>query len=166
MRIVGFNLETSGSITWISDDIVFTNNMSSSSSMPSKAWYGTTLRSHLHNTSSGFYSELPAEIQKVLKQVTKTYYTGSGTSTSSDKLWIPSYREVFGDASRENDGPTYSNFFSTRESRIKNYDGTPTAWYLRSVNEFNNGFAFINAQGNYGTNTPDYVAGVLLCFCT
>ena len=175
MEIVGLGVDTTSSgtaatATWLSKQIMFLNNMSSSSTMPSNGWYGSTLRSNLNNN---YYNSIPAEVRNAITSVRKTYYAGSsiGIRTTTEKIWIPSYREIFGGTSRETSGPTYSSYFSTNTSRVKHAlgsggEGAIYPWYLRSVNEYDNGFIFVNAQGNYGTGLPTYEAGAVIGFCT
>ena len=174
MEIAAFNVDvcqdgSTALITWISKDAYWSSQHNSSSTYPSYGWVNSTLRKRLQS-GGNIYSVIPSEVMNVIKTVRKYdmyYYPGTANiDTKWDKLWIPNKREVFGGSDYEHIGPEYTSYFSTRESRIKKLSGTASNWWLRTVNVYNNGFALVNQDGNYGTITPEKTYGVVIGFCT
>lgn len=172
MEIVAFGADycqdgTYAPITWVQRNIVFTGAHSGNTSLPSYGWVSSQIRSRLQS-GGNIYSAIPSEVMGVIKTVRKydMYYYSGYVDTKWDKLWIPCYREIFGSTSYETTGPTYNGYFSTNTKRVKYLNGSASTWYLRSVNQFNNGFGYVNAQGNYGTGFPNVTCGIALGFCT
>ncbi len=130
-------------------------------------WASCDLRTYLNNT---WMLTLPANIQAAIKSVNKPYYRFEDTSeqVSSDKIWIPSTKEVsFREARiKETTGVVYDGIFTiTNSTRIRSYnDNTNGGWWLRSATgaAF---FACVSATGGDSDNAPNYSYGVLPGFC-
>ena len=112
----------------------------------------------------------PDTVRSNIKEVKKYSYSYSdkGTISSSDKIWIPSLREVFGeDNSYEDSGPEYLTAFSDAASRIKRRAGEPYWWWLRSATNFyDDDIDFVYIDGSDWYNIfASYVNGVAVGFC-
>lgn len=180
MQIVAFNADTksdsnTAAITWISKGVVTRRVMNSDVPLDA-GWEGSELRTWLQND---FYATLPLEVQDCIVTVNKTYAhhinLGSGssakeTNTCEDNVWIPSYREVFGNSYNEvqyeTSGVDYTTFFVNNESRIKlNSEGKTDAWWLRSICDLGNGGRFVTWNGSASYYGVDYEYGVVFGFC-
>ena len=166
MQIAAFGVDPlsdgtgNANITWIAKELLATTyNMQSGS-----GWAGSNMRTYLSND---IWALIPTEVQNAIVAVDKTYYDygEASTFTCSDKVWIPSWREVFIDTNIENSGVIYSVLFTDDNSRIKTLNGSPFAWWLRSSSNYNYYFRFVYPGGSGGT-IPEYSCGVALCFCT
>jgi hypothetical protein len=150
-----------------SDKILTTHYMNSSNSS-SGGWGSSLMRTWLNDT---LLSAFPVNIINLIKETTVKYSesTGSTTSTCSDKLWLPSYQEVFGEGSNSNieggvEGTQFA-YYSNGGSKIKyNTSGSAYGWWLRSVYG-SAGFWGVTTGGSafYGGASITY--GVAPCFC-
>ena len=151
-------------ITWLCKSILTTHNMNSSN-VTTGGWPATAMRSWL---LSDVMTTLPTVVQNNIKTVDKTYYDygSSSTATSTDTIWIPSYREVFGGTSMEGSGAVYSSLFTGSAARVKyNSSGSASTWWLRSASS---GYSFyvVYSGGSYNNGTAGSSSGVVFGFCT
>ena len=113
---------------------------------------------------------IPQEVLAAIKPVTKytQNYNTAGTAvnnvTSTEDVWIPSRREMFTGA--ESQGPTYTSFFSSNDSRIKKKAGASSAswWWLRSADNFNY-FNTVYYSGDWNNYYATSAGGVVVGFC-
>jgi len=128
-------------------------------------WEASAMRSWLSNTVLPL---IPTEVQAAIKEVRKYSDTyGSAIvhdQTTSDKLWIPSAREMFGGSYYEQTGPIYSEVFYNARSRIK-YDqsGFTNNWWLRSTYS-DTIFRRVGNSGDSNSGVANAFAGVVLGF--
>lgn len=162
-------------ITWISKQLLKTDyrmnpakQSGTSGTGTLGGWEACEMRSYLINTIKPL---MPSEVRNALKTVKKytRIYDASETVVNdvvtTDDVWIPSYKEVYG-TGRETQGPTYSTAFPDNASRIKSKVGSSAAWWwLRSANSYND-FHRILADGSNTGNRAYYTGGVVLGFCT
>lgn len=162
-------------ITWMLNPIVEMHRMGVVTSNTTPVWADSEMRSYLRETC--FY-KLPELIRNNIKEVTKTYYNYSMSQTASttDTVWIPSYREMHPGGTvnyMESSGIDYSARFGTAQSDTKKIkglidSGAPTAYWLRTQSgPFT--FSTVNSSGqvqNGSTADRDNVAGIVLGFCT
>ena len=101
---------------------------------------------------------IPEVVRNAIKEVTKysrSYSSGSAVNnvTTTDDVWIPSAREIFGGTSYETEGPVYDGVFVDANARKKTQVGasSASAWWLRSANN-NNNFYNVNRSGNNNNN--------------
>jgi hypothetical protein len=117
------------------------------------------------------WNKLPANVKSLIKAVSKTSYdkTTDGDLTSTEKLWIPSAREIFGGSSYEQSGPVYSTIYKDSNSRKKTNFGlsSSTNWWLRSARSSSDKhFRTVASSGAVDYTTANYDASVCLGFCT
>lgn len=179
MQIVAFSADEkadgsgSAGITWISKEVGIKHRMNSTSTN-FNGWAVSEMRDWLQ---SDFYTTMPSNVLDAIVSVNKTYYdyTTSSTLTIKDNIWIPSYREVFGNSSNidnyETSGADYTAFFIDDASRKKPDPTDPWgmngAWWTRSaVSNFDNGFQCVGSNGKIGEyNGATNNKGVAIGFC-
>lgn len=171
MEIVAFDADTkadgtgTAGITWLSKYVLASHNMNSTDTNVG-GWKDTSLRAWLQ---SDVYNTLPTDVQNAIAIVSKTYFDYATQSTLScdDNVWIPSYREVYGDDSAETSGPAYS-CFTDNASRVKySSSGAKQEYWLRSANY--TGERMFRSIGTYGGWNGPFASGtyyVVLGFCT
>lgn len=128
------------------------------------------------STMATLLSQLPSDLQSVIKQVNKKATAGgesTSITTSADKLWLLAKREVDGVASAgyADEGKRYEywTIFKDADDRIKylsNGSGSAKYWWFRSpdVNSSNN-FCSIMSTGYAGSNSASGRYGVSFGFC-
>jgi hypothetical protein len=152
MMFIGYGLDVGAATTWVSMDLTAQTAQFAKWNTDNNhdvIWE----KSHIRNDVMPTYLQaLPAALQADtgIKEVTKyssSYDYDAANSlylqnaVTQDRLWIPSYREIFGGTSHETAGNDYTGIFKDRASRIrKKYQGDAKSWWLRS-----------------GINNPDYV---------
>ena len=174
MEIVAFNADTkadgsTAAISWVSRGIITTHVMNSTSTN-ANGWEASEMRSWLQ---SEVYNALPADVKAAIVSVNKTYYdkTTGETKTCTDKVWIPSAGEIFGNSNDtdgcEASGADYTAYFNSTSARIKyNSSGTAAIWWLRSANSHgSNAFRSVNGSGTIRNNIANTTYGVVLGFC-
>lgn len=163
--------------TWIAMDLLETSNhMNPALSGTTEGtgaiggWGKSEMRTYLAET---IWTKFPVELQAVIKEVKKTscIYDTSGTkvanSETTDKLWIPSVREVFNNSTYETEGPSYTGIFTNSTSRIRYKPGASSAsaqWERSAYTTSNFRYIGISGTDNGGGAYNSY--GVLLGFCT
>ena len=174
MQIVAFDRdtledgETTVPITFISKNIVYTTDKIYIYYLSGNVgWANSPLRSELNDS---VISTIDQTISSRIKEVKKTYYDATASSTSyvMDKLWIPSNREMFGNSEAENDGVTYKDFFPSYESKIKYNTDTflASAWWLRSA--YSTSYFRIVTESGWGNRylfSGGIYRGVVVGFC-
>ncbi len=155
MQIVGKNTSplASGSGTatydWLSMELLATNHRMNRSRSGSSGnytegtgtiggWEKCEMRSYLKETIKPL---IPATVRNAIKEVTKysKIFDTTGTAvndvSSTEDVWIPSMREIFGGTSYETQGPVYDGVFTDAASRIKSKVGASSAsfWWCRSA---------------------------------
>lgn len=158
-RIAGVNHDTisgRGALTFISEKIISQYQMNTSNTT-SGGWERSAMRSWL---SGAVLKAMPSDLQNVIVAVNKTNTSGYGATTTSDKLWLPSYTEVgFG----ENEGEQYS-IFTSNASRVRKLNNSAEDWWLRSVNSSRT-FRYVDSDGTLSDYGAGATNGVVPGFC-
>lgn len=157
-------------ITWIAKELLATTHVMNSTKTNSNGWVSSGMRKYLKND---IWVLIPATVQNAIVEVDKTYYNYQTTSTLtySDKVWIPSYREVqLGTKTVEDSGVIYSDIFvsgvSNNKTLIKTLNGTPTDWWLRSASySSRTNFYAVGYYGGEVDSLANDSCGVALSFC-
>lgn len=149
-----------------SDKIIAARSMNSSN-VTEGGWASTLMRKWLNET---LLDAFPYDFKQNVKSTTVKYdvSTSGETSTCSDKLWLPSFQEVFGAGSYSNikDGVEGTQFayYANGASKIKyNTSGSASSWWLRSVSGSTN--FWYGYGGNAGYSGASSSDGVAPCFC-
>ena len=117
------------------------------------------------------FSQLPEDLQEIVKAVNKKSSAGSQSSeiiTSSDKLWLFSYTEITGstEAVYADEGTQYA-YYKRGNSTIKRLDngaGDRSSWLTRSaVLSGNTSFETIDFM--YVSDVTSYKYGVCFGMC-
>ena len=165
--ILSSNETSTAKITWLVKGLPFWFPMNFDT-ITTGGWKDCECRKFLNDT---IYEQIPENVRNRILAVDKTYittYPSSSTPTVSDKLWIPSAREVFGGSSFENSGIDYTDFFTDDSSKIKHsglLTNSASSWRLRSASG-SAYFHFVTNLGNYSLSTPSSIYGIVLGFCT
>ena len=183
MRIVGFRQDelADGSgvagITMVSEDAVGTRHISTAGT--AAGWEGSELRTWMNDTLTG---ELPDELGSKLLEVSKKT-NGQGTtsvSTTSDKLWIPSFSEVVGKLTSgmkradvyAPEGNQYQLFANADVQwggtySVLSTSGSDDYWWLRSVDPLNSQYYLcVSKTGEpWYSHLPATEHAILMGFC-
>lgn len=150
-------------------------------------WNGSTMRT---NVMSTLFSQLPADLQKVIKAVNKPASAGSQSTditVSSDKLWLLSVIELTGDANApanaapyNQEGAQYEYYKTVKDGtgtasntanpdRVKylsNGDGAACVWWLRSpIATSATCFYYVYSAGYMRSYVASNAYGVSFGFC-
>ncbi len=132
--------------------------------------YPCDMKTYLDET---VYPLIPTVVRNNIKAVKKytRIYNASGSSVnnvvSSELVWIPSYREIFGGTNDESQGPVYTVVYPDAASRIKMKAGATSAsiWWLRSA--FSSiTFCYVGTSGSTNSTNATSSYGVALGFST
>lgn len=119
----------------------------------------------LNNT---LYPLLPTNVKNRIQTVNKTYYdyTTNSTLTTTEKIFIPSRREMFGGISYETSGVMYTSFFTDAAARRKPRNGESKSYWLRTACKDNNtNFMSLLGNGSSYNNSASTSTGICLGFC-
>ncbi len=171
--ITKYNCNTSRSMNTQSaqqNEGVYVNGTGAIGGWKESADRNTTFANVIMPLIQQYHPALAARIVEV-KKYSDTYDT-SGTLVHNemtvDKVWRPSYREVFGGTSYETMGPTYTEVLKDAESRKRYKPGATSAehTFLRSVNPGNvDGFAAVYASGGAYYYHANGSRGLWFGFC-
>ena len=172
MQIVAKNTDVladgsgTANYTWMAKGFHDTYHMNPSPNTTENGWLASDMRKWLRET---ILPTIDSTVVSNMKEVTKTYYdvTTSSTLSTTDTVFIPSAREMFGGSSYENSGITYTDYFKTNSQRIKYNMSSNSAsnWWLRSAYSAT-AFRNVNNGGSVNYRGASSANGVALCFCT
>lgn len=134
------------------------------------SWSGSDMRRYLNKEA---FENLPPALAAVIKKRTIQQNVAGNKYVTEDKLWLPSCTEVFGKTSDGKVHPADSekefhfDLFNDEKSRIKQYKGETTLWFLRTKNNpdsasstlFRGVFSGGHAGGSNATNTHSVCFG-------
>ena len=166
-------------------ELLNTGHSMNSKSANTGGWPACDMRTWLQGSILPLF---PEEVRSNIKEVTKYSCSYSqGTISSTDTLWIPSCKEVFGTAyfeeygweienqgvegwEIENQGVEYARAFPDDESRqrsYKDYKGAWSSWWwLRSASYgIDNYFSIVGSDGDWSNNFSYDENGVVVGFC-
>ena len=146
-------------MTWICTSTITTYYMKSND-LDNKSWVDSDLRTWLRN--GDVWDCLPQILKDNIVEVNKTYYDNreKKTKTSTETIWIPSVREIFGPSYEpiyEDSGIDYTNTFVHNNNR--NY------YWLRT-SEINDiiRYKYVSTGTLYSQRANSY-CGIVPCFC-
>ena len=131
------------------------------------------------STMATLLSQLPSDLQGVIKQVNKKATAGSQSTsitTSADKLWLLAEVEVDGTTSAgyADEGEQYEYWKTVKDGTVaadrkkylSNGSGSAYNWWLRSPSvSSSNGFRYVSSTGVVGNGPANYTCGVSFGFC-
>lgn len=179
--ILGFNHDdlTAGGkapITIGMENLLATTYPMNATNTNAGGWHSSVMRT---STMATLLSQLPADLQAVIKQVNKKASAGSRSSsitTSADKLWLFSEVEVDNTTNGvfRDEGVQYDYWKTIKDgtvnaNRIKylsNGGGSADYWWLRSPDTSNiTVFRLFNLSGDVGYGGASNARGVSFGFC-
>lgn len=156
-------------ITFQMHDLFATTYQMNSDNTNSGGWKSSAMRTSTMATMKGY---LPAAWQTAIKAVDKKSGLGggssSGTETVSDGCFLLAEIEIFGSLihSVSGEGTQYA-YYKAGNSKVKNKDGSPSAWWERSP--FSGGsdsFCVVaGGSGGAGGHGASFSHGVAFGFC-
>ena len=156
-------------MTWIAKDLLNTEHFMNEEDTNEGGWPASDMRAWLRDSILPLF---PETVRSNIREVKKYSYSYSdnGTISSSDTIWIPSGREMFGaDNAFEDEGPEYLTAFPDDASRQKQHIGVsePSRWWLRSASNFGDFYFYrVNYDGSvWDFNAANYGSGVVVGFC-
>lgn len=173
IQIIGFDHDTktaggTAGITFQLVDCLSSTYKMNSSATNSGGWTSCSMRT---STMATLLSQLPSELQNVLKAVDKQTYAGSKSdtiNTTSDKLFLLSEVEVDGSAiyyTQPGEGSQY-DYYKAGNSKSKKVNGSASFWWLRSPNRFQiPSFCVVDGSGKTTAYDANVASGVSFAFC-
>lgn len=175
LAIMGFNhddLQAGGKagITFGMKNLMKDTRQMNSSNTNSGGFPGSAMYSWLQNT---LLTQLPSDLQSVIKMVNKKTSAGSQSSTintNAMKLFLFSEQEIFGAKtySTGNEGTQYS-YFATAGNRVKylqNGAGSASLWWERSPYASSSSYFCLVSSGGYAYYyAASFSRGVCFGFC-
>lgn len=132
-------------------------------------WRDCEMRLWLNET---IFHMLPDELQEIIVPRHIVQTVDGETLESEDKLWLPSFTEMFGKENAEDWAPadtdeTQLELFATERSRVKEVLGNGTWWYwLRSpYGSISAIFCYVNSCGGANCDGAGCAFGVAFGFC-
>ena len=125
-------------------------------------WGKSGIRTYCNST---IYNAIPSTVKARIVSVTKYSYifnsaeSGVNNDPTSDKVWLPSRREMFGQT--ETQGPVYSGVFSSDSARVKkNKNNATDSYNLRSAYSTANCYqvSYQGKNGNAAVSNNNYYA--------
>ena len=158
-------------ITWVAKQLLVTKKQMNTTGTNANGYPATNVMRPYLAEDGTIWNKLPATLKTLIKPVSKTSYdkTTAADLTSTEKLWIPSAREIFGGTSYEQSGPVYSGIFKDSTSRKRAVFGSSSFayWWLRSAYSYSGtNFRRVVDGGYVGNYTASISYGVCLGFCT
>lgn len=179
--ILGFNHDdlTSGGKAGISigmKNLLATKYRMNASNTNVGGWDESEMRT---STMATLLSQLPSDLQSVIKQVNKKATAGGNSmsiTTSADKLWLFAEVEIDGATwtGYADEGEQYEYWKTVKDGtvtadRIKyssNGSGSADFWWLRSPSVSDSaGFRGVDTTGNINSYSANYARGVSFGFC-
>lgn len=157
-------------ITFIAQNLLAESKPMNNSSTNAGGWTQSVMRAYCNDD---IFNALPAKLQAVIKEVNKLSDGGQADQslkTTTDKIWIPSNKEVgFSDSADviSGQGSKYP-IFTDNNSRERAKFGTANYiyWWLRSAYRGNGGyFRSVLNNGDWNNISARNSYGVLPCFC-
>lgn len=174
MQIAGIDVDdlADGSgkapLTFISKELLNTNHTMNATGTTNGGWKSSAVREYLKDSIKPL---IPAAIAAGIKEVTKysrSINPSNNNDMTTDDVWIPSNREIFGDTSFETAGPIYNGLFNSTASRrkFKPEASGSDGWWLRSV-RYSSSFCCVDSGGNrdYANASANVTRSVALGFC-
>ncbi len=132
-------------------------------------WRDSGMRLWLNET---VFHMLPDELQEIIVPRRIVQTMDGETLESEDKLWLPSFTELFGEEKAKDWAPADTNetqmeLFTTERSRVKEVPGKGTWWYwLRSpYGSASARFCGVRSSGSAGYTAASNACGVAFGFC-
>jgi len=166
MQIVAIDNEE-GPLVFVAKELLVTDKSMTSTGTNAGGYPATdVMKPYLNDT---ILPLVPEVVRQHIKAVSKTSYdkTTGADVTSTEKLWIPSAREIFGGTSYEQSGPVYSTIYKDSTSRKKTKFGSSsfTIWWLRSANSSSDtNFRRVSTSGGADNSNAGTSRGVCLSF--
>lgn len=132
------------------------------------SWSESDMREHLKTM---VLPDLPDDMAAVISTRVIEQRIGGKKVFTEDKLWLPSYTELFGDvgdSNYESDGENEFRFdiFKDEKSRVRQFDGETDWWWTRTPYAGSStGFRLVYYDGNANSDNATNTTSVCFGFC-
>ena len=155
---------------FISVELMDSTHVMNSTATNVGGWNDCEMRTYLNET---VYPTLPSALKSVIIEKTHMHTAGNQSHdlvSASDKLWLPTTYEMFGENSQyyldDADHNIYYSIFPDNASRIKYRKAAPTSariWWLSSPDVSDStDFAIVNSDGSRSNYSANNSYGVVL----
>lgn len=149
-------------VAFVTEDLLDDEYQMNEENTNKGGWSKSDLRTTL-NTK--IFDLLPDELQAVIKPRTIVQDIYDAVFKSTDKLWIPSRKELFGVDNDVDKGDVHFPLFNTYKSRVKNRKGQYEWYWTRSpLASSSTYFCFVYSGGNSNSNNANHSYGVAFGF--
>ena len=149
-------------VAFVMEDCLAADSVMNAECHNKGGWYGSDLCTKL-NTE--ILALLPDELVAAIKPRQITQLIEGKEFTSVDKLWIPSYTELFGGDYAVDQGDVHFPLFQTPKSRVKNRNGDYEWYWTRTPRASSStGFCGVGSNGTSTSNSAHYSYGVAFGF--
>lgn len=162
MQLAGFDLDEradgqgKAATTWIAVELLPERRAMNEEWTNTGGWRDSDLRKYLQDT---VLPSMSLFIRQHIISVVKQQWTENGWQMAEDTVWIPDYKEVFGD-----NVLYYDLFLNKEEKRVKHLKGSASWWWMRSASSAN-GFRCVYSDGSYNYISAYISGGAALGFC-
>lgn len=146
-------------LTFVGKELLATERVMNVTQTSAGGWNSSNLKYVLGKTINPL---IPSTVADRIVAVNKKSY---GSGTTSEKLWIPSLREILGITTYESDGPEYTTVFKDSSSRQKSVNGVVSRWWSRTIHTTSSAFFIVNTSGMNSKSNASAEQGVCLGFC-
>lgn len=132
------------------------------------SWSESDMREYLKTT---ILPDLPDDMVAAISTRMIKQRIGGKDFFTEDKLWLPSYTELFGDTGDDNypsDGEDEFRFdiFKDEKSRVRQFDGETDWWWTRTPRAGSStGFRYVGTSGNANSSHATITNSVCFGFC-
>lgn len=125
-------------------------------------WRDSNMRKWLNEE---FIELLPDDLREVIKERTIVQKQDGVELMSTDKLWLPSRTEVFGDDYPTDVGDVQFDLFKDQRKRVKSNSGSSAWWWVRSpYYNISYYFCYVGYSGSAHDYGDGYSGGVVPAF--
>lgn len=132
------------------------------------SWSESDMREYLKTT---ILPDLPDDMAAAISTRMIKQRIGGKNFFTEDKLWLPSYTELFGDTGDDNypsDGEDEFRFdiFKDEKSRVRQFDGETDWWWTRTPYAGSSTyFRYVGISGIAGSGSATGTSSVCFGFC-
>lgn len=136
---------------WVSMDLLAADHSMNTSHTNSGGWEVSAMRTYMKDTIKPL---IPQTVRDAIKNVTKysySYSPSNANAATTDDVWLPSYREIFGGSGVETQGPDYTGIYLDNNARKKMKAGASSTvyWWLRSaISGTSSFFWYVSSDGS------------------
>lgn len=171
VEIVGIDKDTDADGNLIPLTFITVNQLSTRAPMQSSndATYDSYRTCVMRmSTIPSIEDAMPSSLKAMLKTSYKYVQASGGILPFTNRVWIPSFYEIYGGDSYETLGVTYHEYYDTIGSRIKMRNGVNADWWLRTYDKYNEPtyYKIVYRDGKVSSSSAtSKTVGIVIGFC-